>query len=421
MALLGTPLATHDPSRAESVTRNATALLSDGRVWTRGYVRILAIQALFGLSFSAFLLLPKFLRVELSASATEIGWVAGAAVIMGALSAPLMGPVSARVHPRALLLFGVVSSAAAALCYLAVERVGPLLYALRVVQGLSYVVVFNTTATIVADRVPAARLGQAIGYLGLSMLATNALAPALTEPLAAQLGWGIAFGSAGVLALIAVPLVRTLEDAPPPRAALASSPELATADPRLLAAYYASGLVGLGLGTMFTFVQPFALSLGAGRLGDFFFGYVGAAVVMRLLLAKLVDRVGTGRVALAALTLYGVVVLSTLGLRPSLLSPFGIGIGVAHGLIYPALTAFALADVGSKQRGTVMGWFTSAYHVGFAISVLGFGPLADAQGFPIVFLIAGLCVLTGLWPLGHAVQGARRSAPVTPRVLPQDP
>ncbi len=376
-------------------------------VWTREYLRVLAVQALFGLSFSAFLMLPKFLHVELHASATEIGWVTAGALAVGAFAAPFAGPVSSRFAPRTLLLSGILGSAFASIAYLFVDSAGPLLYLLRFVQGLTYFIVFNTTATMVADRVPPARLSQAIGYLGLSMLATNALAPAVTEPLADWIGWGPAFASAGVVALVAVPLARALQGE---RAVATSVDRISGLDvgaPRLLAAYFTSGVVGVGLGTLFTFTQPFALSLGAKRLGDFFFGYVGAAVVMRLLLVKLVDRVGPGRIALGALGLYGVVVLSASHLTPALLGLLGAGLGVAHGLIYPALTAFTLADVGSDKRGAVMGWFTGAYHVGFSLSVLCLGPLADATGFRPVFLIAGLIVMSALWPLGRAVLGVR--------------
>jgi predicted MFS family arabinose efflux permease len=235
------------------------------------------------------------------------------------------------------------------------------------------------------------------------MLATNALAPAVIEPLAESIGWGPAFASAGVVALLAVPLVLKLKEPAPPAARQMESSSLAVAAPRLLAAYFVSGLVGLGLGTLFTFTQPFALALGAQRVGDFFFGHVGAAVVMRLSLVKLTDRVGPGRVALGALVLYGLVTLSAAQLTPSLLLPIGIGLGTAHGLIYPSLTAFTLGDVSSDKRSAVMGWFTGAYHVGFSLAVLGLGPLADAAGFPIVFCVAGGCVLTGIWPLFRAV------------------
>lgn len=376
-----------------------------GRLWTRDYVRVLVLQMCFGLSYSAFLLLPKYLRAELRSSATEIGWVTGAALVVAAVAGPLLGSGVTRLSKRWVLFSGLVGSGVAALAFAAVDRVGPLLYGLRLLQGLAFVAVFNSTAVIVADRVDGSRLGQAIGYLGLSMLATNALAPAVTEPLADALGWGVAFSSAGVLALVASLGVLSIPDDPEPVQEV-DHPPISVADRRLLATYYASALVGVGLGVMFTFTQPFALQLGAERVGDFFFGYVASAVFMRTVLARLADRVGAGRVAVAALLLYSVVVLTTARLSPPLLVLLGIGLGAAHGLIYPALTAFALGRVSSRQRGPVMGWFAGCYNAGFAMSVLCLGPVADRVGFPVVFAVAGILVLTGVHPLRRAVADA---------------
>ncbi len=373
-----------------------------GRLWTRDYVRVLALQMCFGLSYSAFLLLPKYLSAELRSSATEIGWVTGAALVVAAVAGPLLGSGVTRIPKRWILFSGLVGSGLAALAFASVDRVGPLLYGLRILQGLAFVAVFNSTAVLVADRVDSSRLGQAIGYLGLSMLVTNALAPAVTEPLADALGWGVAFSSAGVLALVASLGVLGLQD-DPVGAQDVDHPPISVADRRLLATYYASALVGVGLGVMFTFTQPFALQLGAARVGDFFFGYVGAAVFMRTVLARLADRVGAGRVAVAALLLYSVVVFATARLSPPLLAVLGIGLGAAHGLIYPALTAFALGRVSPRQRGPVMGWFAGCYNAGFAASVLCLGPVADRVGFPVVFLVAGALVLTGVQPLRRAV------------------
>ena len=48
-----------------SPTSESTNSIRTDALWTRNYVQVLAVQALFGLSFSAFLMLPKFLHLEL--------------------------------------------------------------------------------------------------------------------------------------------------------------------------------------------------------------------------------------------------------------------------------------------------------------------------------------------------------------------
>lgn len=374
------------------------------RLWSRAYLRILAVQMCFGLSYSAFLLLPKYLRAELQASATEIGWATGSALVVSAVAAPLVGTGGNLLPKRWLLFGGMIASSLAAFIFLAVDRIGPLLYFARLLQGLAFVAVFNSTAVLVANQVDRSRMAQAIGYLGVSMLATNALAPAVTEPLAQLAGWGIAFASAGVLALVASLWVLDLKEAPETDTTGQPSAVAGAHDRSLLGAYYASVLVGVGLGVMFTFIQPFALQLGAERVGDFFFGYVASAVFVRTALARVADRVGAGRVALVALVLYGAVVVAAAALTPALLVAFGLGLGAAHGLIYPALTAFALSRVTPRHRAGVMGWLAGSYNAGFAVCVLGLGPVADRTGFPAIFLVAGLIVLSGVIPLHRAVR-----------------
>lgn len=380
---------------------------SEARLWTVDYVRLLGLQMAFGLSYSAFLLLPKYLRTELGSSAAEIGWVMGAALVVSAFAGPLLGSGMLRIGRRGLLFFGLAGSGAAALGFAILDGVGPLLYFLRVLQGLTFVAIFNSTAILVADKVDGRRLGQAIGYLGLSMLATNALAPAVTEPLAERLGWSVAFASAGVVALVASFFVFGVREGEPQEPQQGSA---ADGDVHQLPIYYASGLVGVGLGVLFTFAQPYALQLGAERVGDFFFGYVAAAVFVRTVLGRLADRVGAARVSVAALLFYGVVVIGATKLTPSLLWLLGAGLGAAHGFIYPALTAFALSRVSSQQRGSVMGWFAGSYNAGFALCVLGLGPVADRVGFPAIFLAAGVLVLTGVVPLARAARRAARAS-----------
>ena len=361
------------------------------------FARILCVQMAFGLSYSAFLLLPKFLRVTYGASSTTIGWVSGTTVLSGAFFAPLVGSLCGNWSRRWVLGFGMACAGSAALAFGFVEHVGLNMYLLRALQGLAWAAVTNVTATMVADCVPLGRLSQSIGYLGLSMLVTNALAPAVTEPVAEKYGWTPVFIGAGILALLAFLAFPGLPSGAPDQQEAAA--EESSVSFRLLSVHYASFLMGAGIGVMFTFTQPYALEQGATRLGDFFFGYVGAAVFVRVGLAHVADRVGPGKVAGYALALYAVVVLLTSGMRPSWLVPLGMGIGVSHGILYPALTAAGLSRLSASGRSRFLGWFSGAFNLGFAVALLGLGPVADRFGFVPVFLSVGAALASGVLPL----------------------
>ncbi|HSC87752.1 MAG TPA: MFS transporter [Polyangiaceae bacterium] len=360
------------------------------------FFRILGVQMAFGLVYSAFLLLPKYLRLQHHASSTTIGWVAGAAVVAGAIFAPLVGGWAARL-PRLLVLgAGMLAAGIAALGFAFVERVGVTMFVLRAVQGFAWAAVTNVTATLAADSVPKNQLARAIGYLGLSMLVTNAFAPAVTEPLAEHFGWPAVFAAAGLLAIAALGLFPGL---PRARVETQDGPDAPQNAPHLLAVHYGSLVMGAGIGVMFTFTQPFALERGATRVGDFFFGYVAAAVFVRIVLSRVADSLGPSRVAAWALGLYAIVVAATAWMQPPWLIPLGVGIGISHGFLYPSLTAAGLADLTAASRSRFLGWFSAAFNTGFAVSVLLLGPIADRYGFAPVFLVVGAWLATASWPL----------------------
>ena len=129
---------------------------------------------------------------------------------------------------------------------------------------------------------------------------------------------------------------------------------------------------------------------------SFFVAYAIGAVVVRTGLGHLVDRVGRRITAIASLVGYVIVVDGMAGLWPGSLALFGAGVGVTHGLFYPAFNALAVESVGPHERGKVMALFQAFFQMGGALGSFLLGVLADQHGYPPVFLAAGACLLTAL-------------------------
>jgi MFS family permease len=87
----------------------------------------------------------------------------------------------------------------------------------------------------------------------------------------------------------------------------------------------------------------------------------------------------------------------------------GLGLGVAHGLLYPALNALLVASTPVGARGVVMTSYNGAFNLGFAMSVVSFGAIAENAGFPSIFLLAGLATFTGVLTLALIPQPAQAS------------
>jgi MFS family permease len=352
--------------------------------------RLVAMQLCYGMSWSTFLLLPKFLTLRLSASPSEVGMVSAIPSMTAALLMPLLAAHIDRVGRRQLIVVGTALATVYALGFLAVTHVGPLLFALQFVQGIAFAVQFNGASALVADLAPRERMAQALGIFGSANVVTNAIAPAIAEPLATSAGWAFAFAMSAAAGGASLALALALPRAASP-AGQATWSEAAAAPNRQLRYAFAMACCGVAMGCTFTFYQPFAISLGMTDVGSFFVGFAAVVVFVRLALGGVIDRVGRGRIAFASMVGYAVTVASMTQLSPGTLPFFGASIGVAHGLVFPSLLALAVEHGNPRQRGRIVTHINGGFQIGMTLSVFGLGWLVEWAGFPAGFAAAAVC------------------------------
>jgi MFS family permease len=365
------------------------------RIFRRPFVLLLCSQPLAGFAISTFYLLPKFLTTELHATPSQIGLVSAAYGIAGSLAVPLLGAAVDKVSPRVLLLSACAALAAAALGFVWVDRVGPLLLALRTIQGLAWAVLFTAGMMLTIGTSPAARLAQAIGYYGVANLVMNAVAPATAEILAERTGWTPIFVLASATGVLGFLIAFWLPDERPARPSDVSIFELLSRR-RSLSMVAIVAIWGGSFAAMFVFHQPFALELGMKNVRGFFIAYTVTAIFARVGLGNAVDRIGRSVVAVASLALYAVVVLAMQGLRPGWLEPIGAALGIAHGFFFPAYSAFVIERAPPEERGKLMALSNAAFSGGFALAGVVLGGVAERDGYAHAYLLAGLVTTAGV-------------------------
>jgi MFS family permease len=367
------------------------------------FLRVLIAQLAIGFGFSIYFLLPKYLATELGAEPSTVGTVTATGLAAAVAASPLMGFALDRYGRSRPMLFGGFAILLTSLGMMTVSSVGPWLYFLRIVQGVGFGLAFNAAAVIVADLSPPERLGQAMGLLGVASLVTNAVAPALGESIALTWGWGPVFLLAATMGAAVMAFSFSLPSLP--QRTLANAPLV---EPSAAGVWYAAAVAGAAFGTLITFAQGYALELGAQRVASYFIGYTLGALIVRVAFGGAVDRIGRRRVAQVALAAYGVVLLLTTDLRPSLLGLFGFGFGVAHGFTYPALAALVAEGSSAARRGRALTAFNAAFNAGAGIAMLGCGWLARVEGYRFVFALVGVITLVSVAALGAPT---RRVAP----------
>ncbi|HKQ68509.1 MAG TPA: MFS transporter [Polyangiaceae bacterium] len=360
------------------------------------FVRLLTVQPLAGFAICVFYLLPKYITLELHGTPSEVGLTNTVYGASSVVVVPFLAAALDRWSPRRIVLAGIVMLAVAAAGFLAVDRFGVLLLTLRAIQGVAWALLFTAGMMLTIRVAPKARMAQAFGYYGAANLAMNAVAPAVAEMVAEAASWKVVFAIAAGIAAVALVLARGLpEGEAPPRADPTSLVSVLLRPSSL----WMTAIVvvwGAAFGAMFTFSQPFALLLKIRYVRGFFIAYTLAALFSRLGMGRLPDRVGYHRISVGSLGLYGAVVLSMQWLEPGWLEPIGAVFGLAHGLFFPAFSALTVEGTSEAERGKIMSLSNGGFNLGFALSGVVFGPIAERSGFPTVFLVAGLATFGGV-------------------------
>ncbi len=363
---------------------------------TARFLTLLLAQALFGLAFSTYFLIPKYLQVELGAGPETIGWVSGIAWTTSVLCVPVTGTLIDRIGRQRFAYIGAAAMVVGCALFASSDRVGALLAAARVLQGMGFSFFFVAASTLAADLAPPARLSQAIGWFGAMMTMTNAISPAVAEPLADVLGWRPVFWAtalfAGLAGLAATRLGPPLAHDEPP----ASPFRTVLAVARLRPIWGVSILAGFLFGATVTFAAPWALDSGFEQVSAFFIAYASASAGVRLVLGGLADRWGRLAVAIGAMAVYGATPLLLIDVVDLGLVLPGIALGFAQGLYYPALNAVAVEWSSAAVRATVMALYNGSFNVGFTVGSVGMGPVVAALGYPPMFAGAASCAAVAI-------------------------
>jgi len=377
-------------------------------LFTSRFVALLLVQMAFGFAFATFFLLPKFLAQELHAGAASIGLLSSMFGLAGIIAVPLVSRGFSLLNPRALVLLGCAIMTLSAFGFAAVDEVGPLAIGLRLLQGVASALVYNAGLVLVTEFAPPERLAQAIGWFAGANLVMNAFAPLVAEPLAESHGFLPAFLLAGGAALFGGLLaLRLAAGQRPAQQTRVLSFARSEKGLRMVAVLL---LVGLGFGVMFSFSQPFALELGIRNVSGFFVAFTAGAVIVRVLLGRVADVVGYGRVTAVALVFYAGSIVAMGALAPGRLEWIGALFGLAQGFFLPAFTALVIQGAAPGERGTAMVLFNACFGAG-SWSVLLLGVAAEVIGYRSVFAGTGAMVLLApfllrRWPAAAAAEPA---------------
>lgn len=377
------------------------------RLLTTAFALCFVGNFLQALCFNLFLHLPGFLR-DLGAGEVEIGLLAGLTSFAAIVVRPPVGRVMDGTGRRRVILVGGALNVAVCALYQSVHALGLWLAAVRILHGLAEAMLFSAFFTVAADLVPAARRTEGLALFGVSGILPISLGGLLGDAILARAGYPTLFGVAAALATLSFAVSLPLRDSRPetPHAEPSRGFRGAALQRDLVPLWFIGTVFATALAAVFTFVKTFVLDTGVGSMGLFFTFYSAAAVVLRLFLGWLPERIGPKRALWPAL---GCLAAGLLGLATARsatpVALAGLSCGFGHGFTFPILSGMVVHRAREAERGVALSLFTSLFDAGMLIGGPAFGFLLERSGYAAMYGAAAAVVVVGA--LAFALWDAR--------------
>lgn len=366
---------------------------------TRAFILLVVGHFLQGLGFASMLQLPLYLE-HLGSTRQSIGTVMSVASIGGLALRPAVGWALDAFGRRLILYIGTLLVVMGMLLIGLVTQEGWLLYLDRILIGVGTGALFTAYFAFAADLIPESRRTEGIALFGISGLlpmAVNPLIGALDLPPSA-LRWVFPI-LGGIVALSLLVIMKLPE---PPKAPRVGPPGLrpvlrALVRPPLwpvwLASAAFSGLVALFM----TFATVAARQRGVSEPTVIWLTYTAGAISVRLVGARLPDRVGPANIVAPALGCYALACLLTAGSETSAGFALAGGLaGLGHGYCFPVLTSQVVTRSPAHLRGSALAGFTALWEMSTLILPPLFGRVADAFDDATMFALAAVYAAVGL-------------------------
>ena len=336
--------------------------------------------------------LPRFVEKKLGGGGLQVGIAVGAFAVSAALLRPWAGRLGDARGRRILVVGGSASVAVSVLGYTLATSL-PSLVGLRLLTGIGEAAMWVGAATAVQDMAPDDRRGEAASYYSVALYSGLALGPAIGEHLS-----HISFHAVWIFASASAALASVLGTRTPVGPTFSHRPQRRLLHP----AAVRPGLV-LGFGLIpfvgfATFLPLYADRVGLKSVGSVLFVYAALVLAIRMVGARLPDRLGYRRASTFALVAVasGAVVL---GAWQSTIAVWIAAVTLALGmsLLFPALFSATVHDAPEEERSHAVGTFSLFFDLANGIGPFALGAVVSATSERGAFLASAVVAAAGLW------------------------
>ncbi|WP_423410664.1 MFS transporter [Heyndrickxia sp. MSNUG] len=371
-------------------------------LWTSSFIKLMVGNLFVFMSFQMLIpTLPPYIK-SIGASGTEIGLVTALFSIGAVLSRPFIGFMLEYKARKPLVLIGALMLLLITFLY-PLSQVVVIFLAFRLIHGLAWGWSTTVNGTAAVDVIPNSRLGEGMGYYGLSITIGMIIAPSLGIFLFQVTSFTNLVYISGVLGVIALLLMASVRYQTPDIVLKTKKEDLKFSYlgslidksgwfPAMLTLF-----INLGYGTIVTFIVIFGEERGIDQIFLFYLCNAVLASLSRPVAGKWFDQ--KGPIGLVILTIFitfiGMWVLS-FAHSNFMIGLAGVLFGIGFGSLIPTLQSWTLSQTPANRRGVANGMFFSSIDLGIGLSGLVFGVLAQYVEIGTLFQISSVFMVAAL-------------------------
>ncbi|GAX00734.1 MFS transporter [Secundilactobacillus silagei] len=361
-------------------------MASKRSIWSKNFILLMAGDALLFMVYNMQVPVLPLYGKSLGMSASQIGLFVGAIMFAAMVVRLFSDRLLHYFKKKTLLIAGVLLYLAASVCYPLFTAFAPLI-AFRLLNGIGHGLGTTYFATAAADELPLNRMGEGIGYFGISSMFSASIAPLVALPIAQKISFNAFFLTCILILILAMGMLAFIKPKVKPVVATKKT-RLAGIQKDFLPQSLLIFCLGLIQSGVLSYIALFAEIRHVHGTAWFFFTAAIVGVALRPIVGNLFDQRGPFFVLLPSVIglIISFILICTLHSQWQLILA-GVFFGAADGAIFPTVQSWVLKAAGKERRESATGQFLNCYDFGMGIGAYLLGKVIDISNYATMFQV----------------------------------
>ncbi|MFC5985218.1 MFS transporter [Marinicrinis lubricantis] len=372
------------------------------KLWNKPYLILIGCNLLLFFTLQMIITSnPGYIREQYNASDMMVSLFTSLFALSAIAARLYAGRAIGKGHRSVILFAGLIIAWLATTGYYITGGMLLLLF-MRMIFGIGFGLSSTVFPTMASDVIPAKRMGEGMGYFGLSTSISMSLGPLVGLFLLEHYNFQVLTTVAVVMIAVIFPLAYLVRKSAsnhhgPEKSVREVEQPQGSVKRALFLPALLNFLLAVTYGGIISFMALFGEEVHLSGVGAFFLINAIAIIIVRPFSGKMFDKIGPKAVLLpgAALTIAGLVLLS-LATEMSVLAAAAICYGAGYGFIQPSLQAWMIQKVSPEKRGVANGLFLNSLDFGIAVGAMVLGIIASGTSYVMMYRLSSIIMVVFL-------------------------